>query len=78
VQRDDFDIGSEFEGLTAGKVSIGGVASFVGLVRDLASGETIRSMTLEHYPGMTERMLEEIEAEANRRWPLDASLIVHR
>ena len=78
VQAQDFDVGAEIEALTDGRPSIGGVASFIGLVRDLAGGDEIRSMTLEHYPGMTERMLAEIEAEANSRWALDASLIIHR
>ena len=75
VQREAFDVGREIAALTAGNTRIGGVASFVGLVRDLGG---LRSMTLEHYPGMTERQLERIDAEAHRRWPLDASLIVHR
>ncbi|MDH3658880.1 MAG: molybdenum cofactor biosynthesis protein MoaE, partial [Alphaproteobacteria bacterium] len=62
---------------------IGAVASFTGLVRDVmpsgdADDRPVSAMTLEHYPGMTEKMLAEIEAEANRRWPLQASLIVHR
>lgn len=82
VQEEDFDIGAELAALGAGNTSIGGIASFVGLVRDLApvDGEdrAIRSMTLEHYPGMTEKKLAEIEAEANERWPLEASLIIHR
>lgn len=78
VQREDFDPGREIEALTAGDTSIGGVASFIGLVRDMAGGEGIGAMTLEHYPGMTEKMLRDIEAEAARRWPLQASLIVHR
>jgi molybdopterin synthase catalytic subunit len=78
VQREDFDVGAEIERLTRGKHDIGGVVSFVGLVRDLAGGAKIGAMTLEHYPGMTEKQLGEIEAEANRRWPLSASLIVHR
>jgi molybdopterin synthase catalytic subunit len=78
VQREDFDPGREIEALTAGNTAIGGVASFIGLVRDLASGESVGAMTLEHYPGMTEKMLAEIDAEANRRWPLQASLIIHR
>ncbi len=78
VQRDDFDVGAEIERLTRGKHDIGGVVSFVGLVRDLAGGAKIGAMTLEHYPGMTEKQLGEIEAEANRRWPLSASLIIHR
>ena len=75
VQREAFDAGREIAALTAGNTRIGGVASFVGLVRDLGG---LRSMTLEHYPGMTERQLERIDAEAHRRWPLEASLIVHR
>ncbi len=75
VQREAFDVGREIAALTAGNTRIGGVASFVGLVRDLGG---LRSMTLEHYPGMTERQLERIDAEAHRRWPLEASLIVHR
>ncbi len=84
VQKQDFDIGAEIRALTEGRTEIGGVASFLGLVRDFVEPGTgqetaaIRSMTLEHYPGMTEKMLSRIEAEANRRWSLDASLIIHR
>ncbi len=78
VQREDFDVGAEVERLTSGKHDIGGVVSFIGLVRDLAGGASIKAMTLEHYPGMTEKQLAEIEAEANRRWPLSTSLIIHR
>ena len=78
VQREDFDIGAEIAALTRGNHQIGGVASFVGLVRDMAGGTAIGAMTLEHYPGMTEKKLAEIEAEARRRWTLDASLIIHR
>jgi molybdopterin synthase catalytic subunit len=78
VQRDDFDLGAELAALTAGNPKIGGLCSFVGLVRDMAGGEQIGAMTLEHYPGMTEKMLEKIEAEAKERWPLEASLIIHR
>jgi molybdopterin synthase catalytic subunit len=78
VQREDFDIGPEIAALTRGRADIGGVASFTGLVRDVAGGESVGAMTLEHYPGMTEKKLQEIEAEANRRWQLSASLIIHR
>jgi molybdopterin synthase catalytic subunit len=78
VQLEDFDPGREMEAVTAGNTAVGGVASFIGLVRDIADDDTIGAMTLEHYPGMTEKMLTEIEAEANRRWPLQGSLIVHR
>ena len=77
VQEQPFDVGAELAALTAGRTDIGAVASFVGLVRDMA-GEPITAMTLEHYPGMTESKLADIEAEANARWPLRASLIVHR
>jgi molybdopterin synthase catalytic subunit len=78
VQREDFDVGAEIAALTAGRTDVGGVATFLGLVRDLADGDSVSAMTLEHYPGMTEKMLAEIEAEAQARWPLDASLIIHR
>ncbi len=78
VQREDFDIGAELDALCRGKTGIGGLVSFVGLVRDIAGERHIGAMTLEHYPGMTERALAEIEAEAHRRWALDAVLIIHR
>lgn len=83
VQREDFDLGAELRALTGGNHGIGGLASFVGLVRDMAGVEgdhlePVSAMTLEHYPGMTEKMLERVEAEARDRWPLDASLIIHR
>ena len=83
VQEADFDIGAELAQLTDGRRDIGGVACFVGLVRDMlrkpaAGEESITAMTLEHYPGMTEKRLAEIEAEAQTRWPLQASLIIHR
>jgi molybdopterin synthase catalytic subunit len=77
VQEQPFDVGAELAALTAGRTDLGALASFVGLVR--AQGpEPITAMTLEHYPGMTEKKLAEIEAEARARWPLQASLIVHR
>ncbi len=78
VQRDDFDVGAELTGLVHGNHRVGGLTSFVGLVRDIADEEAISAMTLEHYPGMTEKQLASIEAEAARRWPLEASLIIHR
>lgn len=78
VQREDFDIGAEISALTGGNRAIGGVASFVGLVRDMAGDAEIGALTLEHYPGMTEKALAEIEAEALRRWPIETSLIIHR
>jgi molybdopterin synthase catalytic subunit len=78
VQEADFDVGAEMAALSDGRTDVGGVASFVGLVRDVASGSAVTAMTLEHYPGMTERQLEEIEAEARSRWPLLEVRIVHR
>jgi len=78
VQQQAFDAGLELERLKAGNPAIGGSVLFVGTVRDIAGGAALGAMTLEHYPGMTERALGEIEAEARRRWPLEASLIVHR
>jgi molybdopterin synthase catalytic subunit len=78
VQREDFDVGAELDALTRGKTGIGGVTSFVGLVRDVAGDRRVGAMTLEHYPGMTERQLGAIEQEALRRWKLESVLIVHR
>jgi molybdopterin synthase catalytic subunit len=78
VQREDFDVGAEIAALTDGNPQIGGVTSFTGLVRDMAEGAQTSAMTLEHYPGMTEKMLAEIDTEAHDRWPLEASLIIHR
>ena len=78
VQEEDFDVGHEIKSMSAGKHAIGGLCSFVGLVREMAGSADIGAMTLEHYPGMTEKALSEIEAEANERWPLEASLIIHR
>ncbi|GIK99249.1 MAG: molybdenum cofactor biosynthesis protein MoaE [Alphaproteobacteria bacterium] len=78
VQREDFDVGAELGALAGGNRNIGGVACFVGLVREIAGDAAIGAMTLEHYAGMTEKKLAEIEAEARRRWPLDACLVIHR
>lgn len=78
VQQEDFDPGAETEALVAGKTHIGGVVTFTGLARDFSDNSEVNSITLEHYAGMTERQLAGIEEEANRRWNLDASLIIHR
>jgi molybdopterin synthase catalytic subunit len=78
IQHEDFDIGAELASLTQGNAKVGGLAMFVGLVRDLATQGEISAMTLEHYPGMTERRLAEIEAEARSRWPLEGVTIIHR
>ena len=78
VQEADFDVGHEVSRLTRGRTDIGAIVTFTGTVRGEAKGRPIVSMTLEHYPGMTEAELARVEAEAQARWPLDASLIVHR
>lgn len=77
VQEQDFDLGSEVARIREGRTDIGAIVTFTGTVRG-GGTSGIESMTLEHYPGMTERELERVEAEANERWPLDASLIIHR
>jgi len=76
VQQEDFDIGAEITKLKADRTDIGAIVTFAGTVRD--QDGAVEEMTLEHYPGMTTRELSRIEAEANARWPLQASLIVHR
>ena len=76
VQRDDFDLGAELVALSAGRTDIGALVSFTGLVRDVTG--SLQSMELEHYPGMTEKALGAIEAEARARWPISACLIIHR
>ena len=78
VQREDFDIGAEVGRLTAGRTDIGAVVTFTGVMRSENDGASVAAMTLEHYPGMTETELARVEAEAGSRWPLQASLIVHR
>ena len=81
VQEADFDVGAEIEALSAGRTDVGAVASFVGLVRaDTLAGEGdhVSAMTLEHYPGMTEKSLEAIVAEADGRWRLLGARVIHR
>ncbi len=78
VQAEDFDVGRELDALTGGRKDVGAVASFVGLVRDANDGHAIRGMTLEHYPGMTEKALADICAQASGRWNLIDTLVIHR
>jgi len=79
VQAEIFDPATELSAFTrACGRDTGGIASFTGLVRDSGGGPRLHSMTLEHYPGMTERELAAIETEAGKRWPLNATLIIHR
>tara|TARA_B100000029_G_C16906576_1_gene716141 strand:- start:63 stop:527 length:465 start_codon:yes stop_codon:yes gene_type:complete len=78
VQKQDFDVGAELKRLRNGDYKIGGICSFVGCVRDLSGNEMLKALTLQHYPEMTEKELHKIEVEAHKRWPLEASLIIHR
>ena len=78
VQQEDFDLSSEVAQLRAGDARVGAVAAFVGLVRDMNEGVGVSEMALEHYPGMTEKALEAIVAEARGRWDLFDALVVHR
>ncbi len=78
VQQQDFDVGAELAALRAGDARVGAVAAFVGTVRDVSEGSVVAAMTLEHYPGMTEKALEEICNEAQERWQLYQTLVVHR
>jgi molybdopterin synthase catalytic subunit len=78
VQTEDFDVGAEIAALRRGDPKIGAVASFVGVVRDRNDGESVGSMTLEHYPGMTEKAIEAIVAEAKSRWDIVEVTVIHR
>jgi len=78
VQEADFDIAAELARLTGGRTDLGAIVTFTGAVRQGAGDDKIEEMTLEHYPGMTEGELERVEAEARSRWPLAASLVIHR
>lgn len=80
VQTADFDVGAEIATLTAGRVDIGGIGCFVGTVRadKGPAGSAVMGMTLEHYPGMTERAIGRIVEEAEARWPLLGCTVVHR
>jgi molybdopterin synthase catalytic subunit len=79
VQAEPFDPAAELAAFARGRTDVGGIATFLGLVRDEHGGERVSAMTLEHYPGMTERKLAEIEAEARARWPdLQDTLLIHR
>jgi molybdopterin synthase catalytic subunit len=78
IQTEPFDIAAEVTALTAGRTDIGAIVTFTGTVRGDAKGKPIRSMTLEHYSGMTEAELTRIETEAHLRWPLQGTTIIHR
>ncbi|WP_367256735.1 molybdopterin synthase catalytic subunit MoaE [Pseudomonas sp. stari2] len=78
VQRKGFDAGQLIADLHARNPRVGSVVNFVGYVRDLNVGQTVNELYLEHYPGMTEKALEQITEQARERWPLLAVEIVHR
>ena len=78
VQEEDFDTGLELEALTKGRRDVGAVASFIGLVRDANDGQAVGAMSLEHYPGMTEKALADICREAQARWNILETLVIHR
>lgn len=78
IQTADFDAGAEIAALRRDNPGIGAVASFIGICRDANDGDAVSTMTLEHYPGMTEKALEKIVAEARSRWSVMDVLVVHR
>ena len=78
VQTEDFDLTTEIAQLCSNTPKVGAIVNFVGVVRDLNEGEQIAEMELEHYPGMTEKALEDIIAEARSRWDLFDALVIHR
>ena len=78
IQTKDFDAGAEIAALRRDNAKVGAVASFIGVCRDANDGDAVTKMTLEHYPGMTERALEKIVSEAKHRWDVMDALVIHR
>ena len=78
IQEKDFDISTEIAGLRKGDPRVGAVVSFLGAVRDMNDGSQVKGMTLEHYPGMTEKALQEILDQAKTRWDIYQTLVIHR
>lgn len=78
VQTEDFDVGLVINQLRNGRKDVGAVVSFVGYVRDLSENQTVTQMTLEHYPGMTEKSLEAIISQAKSQWNVLDAVIIHR
>lgn len=78
IQHDDFDLAREYQQLRQLSSTVGAVVTFSGLVRDFETDSTIESLTLQHYPGMTEKLLQEIVEQANQRWKLIGSTVIHR
>jgi molybdopterin synthase catalytic subunit len=78
IQEADFDLTTEVKALRRGDPRVGAVVTFLGTVRDMNDGSQVQGMTLEHYPGMTEKSLEEIIKQAKSRWDLYKTLVIHR
>ncbi len=78
VQGDAFDLGAEVDAMRHGRTDLGAIASFVGLARDMNEGSSVAAMTLEHYPGMTEKALGKVVDDACARWPLLDVTVIHR
>ncbi|MEO8385327.1 MAG: molybdopterin synthase catalytic subunit MoaE [Betaproteobacteria bacterium] len=78
VQTEDFNLGAEMTALRAGNTKIGGIVAFVGLVRDVNDGAGVNTLTLEHYPAMTQKALVDIVDQARRRWEVIDATVIHR
>ncbi|MEI6612374.1 molybdopterin synthase catalytic subunit MoaE [Polynucleobacter sp.] len=78
IQEADFDVSAELAALRKGDPRVGAVVTFLGTVRDMNDGSQVKGMTLEHYPGMTEKALEDIISQANTRWDIYQTLVIHR
>ena len=78
IQTADFDAGAEIAALRRGNPKVGAVASFIGVVRDINEDKSVSEMTLEHYPGMTEKAIEDIVGQARGRWDVLDALVIHR
>lgn len=78
IQESDFDLSTEIAALRKGDPRVGAVVSFLGTVRDMNDGSQVKGMTLEHYPGMTEKALQEILDQAKARWDIYQTLVIHR
>jgi molybdopterin synthase catalytic subunit len=78
IQENDFDVSAEIAALRKGDPRVGAVVTFLGAVRDMNDGSQVKGMTLEHYPGMTEKALQEILDQAKARWDIYQTLVIHR
>jgi molybdopterin synthase catalytic subunit len=78
VQTEDFDVSHEIALLRKENPRVGAIASFIGVVRDLNDGDSVAEMTLEHYPGMTEKSIDDIITQARGRWQVMDALVIHR